>query len=305
MIPHASGAFGDLLDPRFQRIFHEQYNQLPDMLPQLYNMTPHNGRDIMSFSGVGAFADWTPFSGSVTYDSLTQAYDTVLTYVEFASGVQVERKLFDDDQFHIMDQRPSGLATAAQRTRQRHGARPWNNAFSVDTFFAVNSEGVAMCSNQHLTNAEGVDTSLGYDNLSTAALTGTAVAAARISMVDFRDDRGNHIDLAPDELLYPPNLYEQAYEITASSGKVDSAENNRNVHEGRYKITEWNYLSDANNWFLMDSAMRKQMIFWVDRVPVEFAFAEDLDTIVAKWRGYKRYANAYIDWRFVHGAQVS
>ena len=305
MIPHASGAFGDLLDPRFQRIFHEQYNELPDMLPRLYAMPTHNGRDQMSFSGVGAFQDWTSFAGSVSYDSQTQSYDTVLTYVEFASGVQVERKLFDDDQFHIMDQRPRGLATAAQRTRQRHGARPFNNAFSVDTFFFVNSEGVAMCSNSHTTNASGVDTTAGFDNMSTAALSATAVAAARIAMVDFRDDRGNHIDIAPDELLYPPNLYEEAYEIIASSGKVDTAENNRNVHEGRFTGIEWNYLSDTNNWFLMDSAMRPQMLYWVDRVPTEFAFAEDLDTIVAKWRGYKRYANAWIDWRFIHGAQVS
>lgn len=305
MIPHTSGAFGDLLDPRFQRIFHEQYNQLPDMLGELFSMQPHNGRDIMTWSEVGAFGDWTQFTGRVTYDSIYQGYDTTMTYLEFASGFQVERKLFDDDQFNIMDRRPAGLATAAMRTRQAHGARLLNNAFSNDTFFYVRSEGVALCSNSHTTNAPGVSTAAGFDNLGTSALSATAVAAARIAMRTFRDDRGNFIEMAGDELWYPPNLFEEAEEIVSAVGKLDVANNNPNVHKGRYTLKEWNYLTDANNWFMTDSTMRRQSAYWVDRVEKEFAYAEDLDTIIAKWRGYMRYAMAAIDWRWIYGHQVS
>lgn len=304
-LPSSSGSFGDLLDPRFQRIFHEQHDQLPDMLPELFTMVPHNGRDNMTWSEVDGFGDWTAFTGRVNYDSLTQGFDTTMTFVEFASGFMVERKLYDDDQFHIMDQRPRGLATASMRTKQKHGARIFNNAFGLDTFFYNRSEGMALCSASHTTNSPGVNTSDGFDNYGTAALSATAVAAARIDFVQFRDNRGNRIALAPDELLIPPNLYEEAYEITASSGKVDTANNNKNVHEGRYRVMEWNYLTDNNNWFLMDSTMRKSMLFWSDRVPVEFAYAEDLDTIVAKWRGYKRYSMVPIDWRWLYGSQVS
>lgn len=303
-VPHASGAFGDLIDPRFQRIFHEQYDQLPDMLGMLYTFPPDNGRADMRWSSVGAFTDWTQFTGTVTYQDASQGYDTTATHVEFTSGTQVERKLFDDDQYQIMDQRPRGLATAAQRTRQVHGARIPNNAFSVDTFFYNNSESVALCSNSHTTNS-GESTAAGFDNLVTSALSAAAVAAARIQMVGFRDDAANRMMMNPDELLIPPDLYEQGYEIVASMGKVDTQQNNRNVHEGAYKIIEWNYLTDTNNWFMMDSALRQQSMFWIDRVPVEFAFAEDLDTLIAKWRGYMRYSNAWIDWRWVLGGQVS
>jgi len=303
-VPHASGAFGDLIDPRFQRIFHEQYDQLPDMLGMLFTMPPDNGRADMRWSSVGAFSDWSQFSGSVTYQDASQGYDTTGTHVEFASGTQVERKLFDDDQYQIMDQRPRGLATAAQRTRQVHGARIPNNAFSVDTFFYNNSEGVALCSNSHTTTS-GASTASGFDNLTTSSLNAASVAASRIQMVGFRDDAANRMMLNPDELLIPPDLYERAYEIVASMGKVDTANNNRNVHEGAYRVIEWNYLTDTNNWFMMDSALRQQSLFWVDRVPVEFAFAEDLDTLVAKWRGYMRYMNAWTGWRWVLGGQVS
>lgn len=305
-VPHTSGAFGDLLDPRFQKIFQDTYRQIPDMLGTLYTMPPTNGRNNMTWSGVGAFGDFQEFTGSVTYDSIAQAYDVTATPVEFASGMQVERKLFDDEQYHIMDQRPSGLARSAQRTRQRHGARIFTNAFSVDTYFGSNSEGVALCSASHTTNASGVSTATGFSNYTTSSLSAVAVAAARIQMKGFLDDRGNKTDPMPDELWYPTNLYEIAKEIVESEGKLDDANNNINVHRGGYTPYEWNYMTDTNDWFMCDGQMRKQMLMWVDRIPLEFAFAEDLDTIVAKWRAYMRYAGAiWVDWRWVLGAQVS
>ena len=305
-VPHISGNFGDLLDPRFQKIFkaQEQYNQTQDMLKELYTFVPTNGRNDMRWSEVGTFPDFSEFTGNVSYSSQSQGYDTVSTSVEFTNGFQVERKLYDDDQFHIMDQKPAELSDSAFRTRQKHGARLLNNAFSVDNYFYNNSEAVALCSNSHTTNS-GASVASGFDNLVTSSLTAVAVAAARIQMVGFRGDQAERISVMPDELWYPPDLYEQAFEIINAQGKVDTSNNNPNVHNGRYKGYEWVYLTDTNNWFMCDSRMRKRMAFWVDRIPLEFAFIEDFDTLIAKWRGYMRYSNAHINWRWISGAQVS
>lgn len=305
-MPMISTNFGDLLDPRFQEIFDNtmKYEQQDSMIGELYDMVPHNGRDNMTWSEVGALGDWPAFTGTVTYDEMYQGYDTTVTYVEFASGIQVERKLFDDDQFHIMDQRPEELATSLVRTREKHAARGLNNAFGVDNYFSVNSEGVAMCSNSHTTTS-GASTAAGFDNLVTDALSATALTSAVTQQIGFRDDRANRINVVPDEIWIPQDLYDVAYEIVASMGKVDTAENNRNVHEGAYTIKRWRYLTDTNNWFLMDSRMRRRFMKWVDRIPSEFAYAEDIDTLVAKWRGYTRYAQGWINWRHALGAQVS
>jgi len=306
-VPHTTGSFGDLLDPRFQKIFRERFDkaQLNDMLPILFSFPPDNGREDMRWSDVGAFGDIPQFTGQVNYDSQTQGFDTTATHIEFASGMQVERRLFEYDQYNIMDQRPAGLATALVRTRQTHGARLFTLGFSVDTFFYNNSENVALFSNSHTTNAAGVSTANGFDNLATAALSATALSAARIQMVGFRDDRANRISIVPDEIWIPPDLYEIAFEIVASMGKVDTAQNNRNVHEGAYRVVEWNYLADANDWFLLDSSLKQDMVFWIDSIPQEFAFAEDLDTLIAKWRLYTAYSNAWTDWRWGLGSQVS
>lgn len=302
--PHVSGAFGDLLDPRFQKVFFEWLNELPDFLSELYSFVPHNGRNDMRWSQVGTLPDFQEFTGSVDYQSMNQGFDTTLTPLEFTSGIQIERKLFDDDQYHIMEQRPRGLATSANRTRQKHGARMLVNAFSVDNFFYNNSEGVSLCSNSHTTNS-GASTSTGFDNLGTAALSATAVAANRISMRKFRGDQAERISVVPNELYIPVDLFEEAFEIVNALGKVDTAENNPNVHKGIYTVKEWEYLSDANDWFMTDSAMRAQQVFWVDRIPLEFAMAEDLDTLLAKWRAYMRYGAAHTDWRWIFGSQVS
>lgn len=302
--PHTTENFGDLLDPRFQKIFTEQYDQLPDMLNTLYTFENHNGRDDMKWSSVGTVPDFEEFSGNVNYNSQNEGYDTVALTKEYTNGIQIERKLFDDDQYNVMDQRPRALATAAQRTRQKHGAQLLNNAFSVDNTFATNSEGVALCSDSHTTTS-GASTASGFDNKGTSALSATAVAAARTQMVGYRGDQAEKISIMPDEIWIPNNLYEEAYEIVNSMGKLDTNNNNRNVHEGQYKIVEWNYLTDNNNWFMADSTMRKQSVFWVDRVGLEFAMAEDFDTFIAKWRSYMRYTSAWTDWRWVFGSQVA
>ena len=302
--PMTSGSFGDLLDPRFQRIFQDTYRKLPDMLGEVFTMVGTNGRNNMTWSNVGTLTDWEEFTGTIPYSSISQGYDVTMTPVEFAKGMQVDRKLYDDDQYHIMDQKPKGMAEAEHRTRQKHGAQIFNNAFSVDTTFYSHSEGVALCSNSHTTTS-GASTANGFDNLTTASLTATAVFAARLQMVGFRGDQAERIEIMPDELWYPPDLSEQAFEIIKSQGKVDTANNNRNFHEGRYKTHEWRYLTDTNNWFMCDGTMRKAALFWSDRVAAEFAMVEDFDTLVAKWRGYMRYGMTYIDWRWINGAQVT
>ena len=302
--PMTSGSFGDLLDPRFQKIFTDTLKPLPDMLGEVYTMVPSNGRNNMTWSEVGTLTDWDEFTGTVAYTSVSQGYDVTMTPVEFTKGMQVDRKLFDDDQFHIMDQKPKSMAESLHRTRQSHGARIFNNAFTNDTLFYSHSEGVPLCSNSHTTTS-GASTASGFDNMTTASMTATAVFAMRLQMVGYRGDQAERIEIMPDELWYPPDLSEQAFEIIKSQGKVDTANNNRNFHEGRYKPYEWRYLTDANNWFMCDSSLRKQFLFWQDRVPAEFAMIEDFDTLVAKWRGYTRYGMTYVNWRFVGGAQVA
>jgi len=306
-VPHATGSFGDLIDKRVTKLFHDEVKQLPDYIKMLFSVMSSSDAYEIS-SEVGALDDFAEFTGTVTYGSQNQGYDVRANHLEFTKGIQIERKLYDDDRHGVWQRRPVELANAAVRTRQKHAARLLNNAFSVDNMFYTHSEGVAMCSDSHTTTS-GASTAVGFDNLVTSSLSAVALTSARIQMQGFVDDIGNKYYSMPDELWIPIDLYERAAEIIQSSGQVDTANNNINVHKGQFKIMPssdgWNYLTDTNNWFLTDSRLRKRFCTWYERVPLEFAMAEELDTLIAKWRAYMRYSHMWQNWRFILGAQVS
>ena len=305
-VPHVSVNFGDVLDPTFSRIFDEEYDQLPDMVPGMYTIVPTGPRgDSTKWSSVGTLPDLIEFTGTIGYQSQNQGYDTTATHLEWATGTQVERKLFDDDQHQIMNQKPAALAMASNRTRQGHAVQTFSGAFSSGNAFYVNSEGVAMCSDSHTTTS-GASTSIGFDNLGTSSLTAAAVSAARTQMRGYRDDQAGRISVMPNELLVPPDLEDKALEITKSAKDPDSGNNAINPQSsGRFSLTDWEYLPDTNNWWIMDSGLRRKSLFWIDRVQKEFGRAEDFDTFIAKFRVYQRYSFAWVDWRFVFGSQVS
>ena len=302
-----SGNWPDLLDPRFQKIFNNWLTQLSDRIGDFY--VKKSGSDAPTsadyrITQANGFDDVPEFTGTVAYQETSQGYDSTITYKHYATGTQVEKVLVEDDLFGIIDSKPQNLAMAYQRTRQKHAAQLFTNAFSGVSTWLTGGDGVALCSNSHTTTS-GASTSSGFDNLITSSLSAVSLTAARIQMRGFRGPNAERISIMPSKLLVPVDLYDIAYEITESQGKPDTANNNANVHYGKYVTTDWEYLTDVNDWFLMDDDMRKQQVFWIDRIPYEFAQVEDLDTLVGKWRLRARYGAGWGDWRWCLGSQVA
>src|ERR1041385_1525969 len=290
----------DILDPRFQKIWDERFTNNPDMIDRFYSMkksTQYTER----FSTLGTMSEVSQFSGTVDYDDVYQGYDVSVTPLEFAKGIQIQRRLFDTDQHNLIEGKPKALAGAFYRTRQTHAARAFNFAFGTDSFFYSHSEGVSLCSNSHTTTSDA-STGSGFDNLVTTSLSAVSFAAACFQMRNFRGDRAEKNQVKPSTLLVPvAAIAETAYEIVNSAGKVDTANNNANYNKGKVEVVEWIELSNSQNWFLLDDSMMKDFgLVWLDAVKGEFAMIEDFDSLVGKWRGYSVYANSWIDWRFVN-----
>lgn len=307
------GSFGDLLDPRFREISTDEIQKLhDDYVPVLFGTpgptTPQ--RESEMYSEVSGLTMAGQFTGSVDYGGFYQGYDTTASYVEFAKGIQIERLLVEYDQKNIIEERPRALTRAMFRRRQYDAQRHLRNAFSVDTFFHNRSEGVALCSNSHTTTT-GASVAAGFDNLATAPFSATALTAAQLQMAAFRDAQAEPIEVVGDTIIAPIDLYETVWETVSSMGKIDSAENNRNVHYGAYNIIFLRNkvdFSDTNDWFLVDGTAMKSMALWFDQVwpngGPEFGFTEEFDNFVAKYRAYCRYTNIIRDWRPFVGSQV-
>ena len=140
-----------------------------------------------------------------------------------------------DDLYSVINRRPQSLALVARRTREKHGASVFNNAFNTSVF--TGGDTFALCANAHTF----VGTSTTQDNLYTSALSATALATARLGMRGFLDETDNIMNAMGDTIVVPPELEETAWEIVNTKQQLDSANNNANFLAGKFKIIVWDY----------------------------------------------------------------
>lgn len=259
-------------------------------------------------SSAGALGDFEEFTGTVGYEDTSQGYDKRYEFTEYVKGMKIERKLKDDDLYQIMSKRPKQLGYSAVRTREKHAATPFNDAFTAEPSAALggplDSSGnpTELCASDQYNAGNGGAQS----NEGTSSFSATSVEATRRLMIAFKGDNGETISTSPDSFLLPIELEETGWEIINSKGKVDTADNNPNFHQGKYKMIIWpNFLTDANNWFMMDYELMKEYLLWWDRVSLEFFQDSDSDTLIAKYIAYMRYGYGWSDWRWIFGHLVA
>jgi phage major head subunit gpT-like protein len=294
--------FGYLLDPGLRKIFMDEYQLPGSVIDQLYGMESSQKAVEYDYA-IGGMGDLEEFSGTIPYGEFAGQYRVSYTHKEWVKGIKIERKLVDDDLYSVINKRPAMLALVAKRTREKHGASVFNNAFNTSVF--AGGDGVSLVSASHTRVAPDGSTTAAMSNLGSSALSQTALSAARLAMREFVDDTLNLLNVQPDLLLVPPELEETAWVITQSEKKPGTAENDANYYKGRYKIVVWDYLADSNNWFLIDGRYAKMFLKWFNRIPVEFNKDKDFDTYISKWSTYTRYSYGFSDWSWIYGANVS
>lgn len=293
--------WAELLEPGLRMIFDVATGELAaqSKIPTLFNVA---GSDKAAEHdlGVGSFGNWTEYTSKIEYDDAEQGYKTTYTHAEFARGFTVERKLVDDDQYNVINQFPRKLGIGAMRKQEVDAAGVFNNAFSSAV---TGGDSVELCG-AHPYSPSNAAT---QDNSGTTALSYDAVIATRKLMRAYEDDRGELIPIVPNTLLVPPELEDTAWTIINSMNKPGTADNDGNfVRSGGLEVVVWDYLTDANNWFMLDSTLAGMYLNWFNRVPLEFAADPTSDyTLMARYRGYMRYSYGWSDWRFCYGHEVA
>jgi hypothetical protein len=238
---------------------------------------------------------------SIAYDTFQELYEKTFTHKEYAKGIAIERKLFDDDQSGLIARKAQTLGLSFGRTRAYHAASVFNNAFSASF---VGADAVALCSASHPINKVSATT---FSNAGTTALSYAAVVSTLIAGQSLLDDRSNPMPAMYNVLYVPVALQATAYEITKAIAKPGVADNDANFLQGaglQVVVDPW--LTDANNWFMIDAPEARNHMLWFNRVMPEL----DLDpasnfNLVAKYRGYMRYSFGWDDARFVYGHNVT
>lgn len=259
--------------------------------------------------GIGAFdvvpeynsADAEGQPGAIEYDSFAPLDETTFTHKEYAKGVAIERKLWDDDRSGQIKRKAQSLGYAFGTTIATHMSSVLNNAFS-DSY--LGADGEPLCEVNHGVNSVSSDT---FSNTGTTALSYDAVVATLIAGHDLNDDRGNPLPIVYDTLYVPTALQATAYEIVNAIGKPGSADNDANfLNSQGLQVVVDPYLSDANNWFMLNRSMAQMHLLWFWRVRPEIALDPSSDyNLVAKYRGYMRFSYGWDDPRFIYGHEVA
>lgn len=251
----------------------------------------------LELGDIGAFGS---FSGDLSYDDSAQGYKMTITQDELAKGMKIQRKFVETDQIDVVEGLPKLIGLAARRKMLRDTFAFLNNAFNTS---ATTIDGLQLCSTAHTSNQDGVSTT--QSNRGTTAFSEPAVEARRQAMKVFMSNRDQLIEVNPDMLIVPRGLESAAYELIKSSGKVNTANNNRNFHMGKYKLLVSDILDDSNNFYLADSELLKQSNKWNNVVPFEFGQARDFDGLNAKYYGYMFYGFGTTEWRGIDGSEVA
>lgn len=301
-----SEGWAELLEPGLRSIFYLQYSELAaaSRIPMLFNVEDSTKAQ-EHYLGAGGMSDWEEYKGAIEYDDLEEGYKTTLTHAEYTKGFKVERKLVDDDQYNLINARPRELAMSAARTREKHAASVFNNAFS-NTY--AGGDAVSLCNDSHPYSPSNASV---QDNKGTSPLTYDAVVETRRLMREFKDDRGEIVAINPSLILVPPELEETASKIvnTMQSGQpqIPESADFEDSLVGRLGIRflMWDYLTDAESWYMIDPQLASIHLLWLNRVALEF----ELDPasnfrLEARYRGYQRYSYGHSDWRWVYGQQV-
>lgn len=265
------------------------------MLPLLYrSMDAEQGTEYDLEAGdVGSVQ---LFTGSINYTNFQEGYKKSVQETQYALGLVVTRQLLRNDLYGAVRESVRNMADSFRQLRESQGAFPFVNAFN-GAF--TTGDGLSWCNSAH-TNANG---GANFSNTNSAAFSAPNIQAMRLLMKKFPSNAGNIILNIPDMLIVPMDLEDQAYEILESMGKIDTANNNRNYSEGRYKLVVWdNFLTSATNWFMSNSARMNRELIWRDWEKTTFMRSGEFDTLSTKWAGYTSFGVSTVEPRYIFGS---
>lgn len=246
--------------------------------------------------GLGSLTLVPEYNGAIEYDDFKELDLATYVHKHYAKGLRIPITLVEDGEYNIIQDMVREHAAGFSRTRAYHMASVFNNAFAGVT----GPDGKVLCATNHSSGAKP-----SYNNKGTSALTHDNVVATRELMRQWKDASGNILLVNPDLLVVPVGLEAEADEIVNSVQRSDNANNAINTNRSLGYVVE-PLLSDANNWFLVDSQMAGMYLNWFWRVRPEYA--EDPTgnyNLGMSMRGYMRFSFGWDTHTWIYGHEVA
>lgn len=304
-IPMTLAEFDELGEPILAEVFFAGFQRAMDAASAksvlaLFNVMPSTkeAENTLSIGGLGAFEERTVGAG-VNYDKLEQLFKTTFTNLEYQKTIPVDANMIADQNYIGVSQIVSQMGVNAARTMMEQAAGHFNNAFSGSY---LGGDGKALCVADHPLDRAGDNEG---DNTGTDPLTYANVKAARLEMRKFADARNKRVIVVPDTIVCPVDLEEDAWQIAKAVGKPGEASNDENFFRGLNVVADL-FLTDVNNWWLVDSVLSKEQLMWFERDALTTGLDRPTQTDRNYyWGAFMRHSSGWSDWRFLYGNEVA
>lgn len=226
-------------------------------------------------------------------------YSYTISNKKFESTLGVDRTALEDEQYGQIRLRVQELAGKARI----HYDKIVADALETN---GVASDGQNLIDTDHSTGASGTQSNKG-----TTALSATSFNAGRVALAGLKDDQGEKIGARATILMVPPDLEGTARSLLNAEMVSDgSGAGITNVWRGAATLLVNPWLTDANNWYLIDGTQTIKPLLLQIRTPIEFSsltndsepgFMRD----VFYYGTRARHNVGYGRWQSIYGAIVA
>lgn len=264
------------------------WNQIADLVPSTQGTE--------TYPWLGGTPGFSEFKGERQRRKITQFSFTV-TNKEYEDTIAISRAMIDDDNAQY-----SKLQNLAGRLGRNFPVFLDQNVFGL-----LPAGATTLCyDGQYFFDTDHSEGSSGtQSNKSTTAFSAAQYASARAAMMNFKNDQGVPVGVMPNLLVVPGDLEKTALEVLKAvtiEGASFGSKSNVYVDSANLHVTP--YLTDTNNWYLLDTRVDKPLIVQ-ERVALEVGFKSEFVNNEIDYGAYWRGAFAYGDWRRAYGGIVA
>ena len=291
------------LNPTLHQFFMEGLAQKPMIKDRLFNVQQSSG-STEHFQGVGdmpieAFEQFKR-DGTIGQSRVGDGFASVFTHESYPLDIPYDYDDVMDMNEMKMRMETEKAAIGLRQFMESKAAAVFNNAFSSSH---TGSDDKALCASDHPFSPNNLSNT--WDNSGTTAISPEAIKDTRVEMQKWRSETGLPIEVDPDIILVPPDLYDEALEYTKSQMKPGVDTNDINTLYGGFEVISWKYLTDADNWFMIGSEMARQNLLWMQREEVLLRpKPQDSNLVTIKYEMKTRFSLGWLGSRFIYGHNV-
>ena len=283
----------------------DSFTSIEPTYPKIFNVMSSDKayeEDITS-TGISKLVEGQE-GGPTQYEDPLFGFKTRYTHKVFKKGMKVTKELNDDEQYRLFKDNSTKLGKAAARTIDSNAFSIFRNGFN--TSYTSYGDNKPLFSTSH-TRADG---GTAQSNASSTGITLTEanLNTGLLALRNQTDDRGELISMADGKvvLVVPLALEKTAVEITGSTLKQGTANNDLNYYEGRIDVmaTRWIGATAGGSdtaWFLIVPEAHRLNVF--KREEFNTSDEYDFDTDILKVKARMRFSYGWSDWRGTWGSK--